>query len=1162
MRSPVRAAVGLGALALFAGPRDAYAGPLGHWELLHHDVPATLPVGGQATVPVRIRNRSGLVWSEATHDRLAYHWRAADGSMVLRDGERTRLGAPLGPGESVDLTLQVRAPDEPGRYFLQIEPVRENRRWWGMPWLGRGLLIPVEVLGGDLAWTLTRTDPLPPLQAGQRITIPVQLQNAGDTPWSPGSGDRLSHHFIDAEGRRSEGVRTRLPGPVAPGATIDLAAEILAPAQPGAYTLIWEPVREHVRWYGPPRAATVPHALPLVVTAGRGERIVVDAPPLTIHARTQDEVDILVRNAGDDLPEDHGLALGYHWRGPDGSIVEYDGLRTPLPALASGEEVVLPARVRGPELPGDLILEWALVREHVGWYPLAEPAELAVTVQPPLLAWSLVAAEWPWTLPVARSETLRVRVRNTGSDTLSPETGDRLGYRWRDADDRRLADEGIRTPLPRPLAPGDALAVDIRVAGPERPGRYTLELALVREHVAWVPADPDSHPVAATIRVVRRSARLLTIFLLATLLTILAARRRLFPAHTSGPALTTAAAVAAQTLAFADLAGVPLWAGGAALACSVAALPALLVLACPPRLGRVLSVLIVTLLSALLLADLLYMQMLGSIVPLQALRGGHQVGDIGASIRAMLRPDHLWLLAAPLATLLVAILWPRSPVPKTRRPAALALLVALTPAAFLLALAMAGPLGNRVFSEQHNVGRFGVVGAHLFDALRTVRDRLGRTALTPAERDDLFTWFAARPAAPTDPNAGIARNMNLLVIQAEALQGWVLGARVGDQEITPFLNNLRAEALDYRALHDETAQGMTSDAEYAFLNSQLPLGQGAVAFLRADNHFHTLAHALKDAGYSTLSAHPFKKGFWNRSILHPRYGFDRSLFAEELGPGPTVGWGLSDDAFFARTLPAIAALPEPFFAFLITLSLHHPYDHFPDALKRLELGPLEGTALGNYLHGMHHLDAAVAGLFADLEARGLRERTIVAIFGDHDSRLPLDADLLRLAAGPDLADLAETPTASPALALQLDRIAALVALPKGQVTGEVAAVGGHIDLAPTLLHYLGVAPPRGFVGRPLLPAASDAGFAVFSDGSAIDAGRVFAAPNRGHSNPSSAAWSEISLDGACFERPGGRRLERSACMDLSRRAHDLLRMSRSVTDHDLARPLASPRHHD
>src|SRR5690606_33434617 len=175
---------------------------------------------------------------------------------------------------------------------------------------------------------------------------------------------------------------------------------------------------------------------------------------------------------------------------PDSSALEFDGLRTPLPALASGEEVVVTAAVRGPAEPGPHILEWELVREHVGWYPPEQPARAPVDVAPRQLAWSLVAAEWPWTVPVGREQPLRVRVRNTGLVDLSPETGDRLGYRWRAPDGGRLGEEGLRSELPGPLAPGEAVSLDLRVSGPGQPGPHILELGLVREHVAWILPTP------------------------------------------------------------------------------------------------------------------------------------------------------------------------------------------------------------------------------------------------------------------------------------------------------------------------------------------------------------------------------------------------------------------------------------------------------------------------------------------------------------------------------------------------------------------------------------------------------------------------------------------------------------------------------------------------
>jgi phosphoglycerol transferase MdoB-like AlkP superfamily enzyme len=1116
-------------------PASARALPGAHWQLASHDTPATMPVGARVEVRVVLRNRGDVVWSEDRRDRLAYHWRGADGAVVQWDGERTLLPRPVAPGEAVELVAGVTAPGVAGSYYLQFEPVREQRRWWGPAAYSRDVVIPVEVVDQDLAWSRVAADAPPALRPGERVRVRVVVRNDGGSPWSPAAGDRLGHRLVDREGRVREGARTQLPGPVAPGAEVELAAEVVAPDEPGAYDLVWEPVRERVRWYGAPRAGAA--AATLTVLAGEGRRLTVDLPPLEVHADTPTEVPVIVRNLGDDLGDDHGLALSYHWRGPDGRVREFDGLRTPLPALAAGEELVVDARLRGPADEGPHRLEWALVREGVGWYPLDPPVDLPVAVGPPRLAWELLAADWPWTVGVGRVERVRVRVRNAGADTLSPDTGDRLAYRWRGPDGERLPEEGVRTPLPRPLRPGERVGVDLRVAGPAQPGPHTLELGLVREHVAWAGPPRRGLEPRREVRVVRRGALAQVALVALTLALLVRARRRRDPTLLrAGPALWTWAQTLAVTLTFADLAGLPLWPAGAALAASAAALPAMLVLAAPRRLAAALALLLSLGTGVLLLADLLYMQLLGSIVPVQALTASHQVGDIGASVAALLDPGHAWLLAGPLAGLLLALLWPAAPAGARARGLWVVLGLAAVPLAFALGLAMAGPLGSRVFSEQHNVGRFGVVGAHVFDGLRTARERLLRSALTPERRAEVLRWFAERPPPPPGAHAGVARGASLVLIQAEALQGWVVGARVGGHEVTPTLNRLARDHLVYPQLFDETAQGMTSDAEYAVLNSQLPLGQGAVAFLRADDEFVTLAHALRSAGYATLSAHPYKKGFWNRAVLHPRYGFDRSLFADDLGPGQVVGWGLGDEAFFRRMAPELAALPRPYFAFLVTLSLHHPYDSFPDALKELDLGALEGSALGNYLHGVRHFDRALAGLLA-----GLGPDVVVAVYGDHDSRLPHTPEFLGLAA-----PLAQSPAWTPALPLQLDRVAAVVALPGGQVRGEVGAVGGHIDLAPTLLHYLGVPAPRSFVGRPLLPETpSGAGLAAFSDGSAIGGGRVFVAAGR-----------EISRSGSCFEHPSGGPLPRAACDELAARALELLQMSRTVVDHDLARTLA------
>ena len=60
----------------------------------------------------------------------------------------------------------------------------------------------------------------------------------------------------------------------------------------------------------------------------------------------------------------------------------------------------------------------------------------------------------------------------------------RLAYRWLDA--RGVpAQDGMRTGLPAPLAPGARSIVPLEVLGPTQPGAHEIEIALVHEGVRW-----------------------------------------------------------------------------------------------------------------------------------------------------------------------------------------------------------------------------------------------------------------------------------------------------------------------------------------------------------------------------------------------------------------------------------------------------------------------------------------------------------------------------------------------------------------------------------------------------------------------------------------------------------------------------------------------------
>jgi hypothetical protein len=63
--------------------------------------------------------------------RLSYRWLNADGSIQTQEGLRSPFPCLVHPGETVLTALHVVAPEQPGRYTLEVDVVHEGHRWFG-----------------------------------------------------------------------------------------------------------------------------------------------------------------------------------------------------------------------------------------------------------------------------------------------------------------------------------------------------------------------------------------------------------------------------------------------------------------------------------------------------------------------------------------------------------------------------------------------------------------------------------------------------------------------------------------------------------------------------------------------------------------------------------------------------------------------------------------------------------------------------------------------------------------------------------------------------------------------------------------------------------------------------------------------------------------------
>jgi phosphoglycerol transferase MdoB-like AlkP superfamily enzyme len=436
----------------------------------------------------------------------------------------------------------------------------------------------------------------------------------------------------------------------------------------------------------------------------------------------------------------------------------------------------------------------------------------------------------------------------------------------------------------------------------------------------------------------------------------------------------------------------------------------------------------------------------------------------------------------------------------------------------------------KVFEMKRWLTTTGFIGSHVRDFARIAREYQQREPVTLEKFARIEAFHAARRQGTPDDGFGAASGANVLMIQVEAMQEWVVHAKVRDQWVMPFSRDLFGESLYFSNIWDQTGASPTADCEYTVLNSQHPLARGAVAFRRQDNDFVSLPKLLNELGYTTLSAHAYRRGMWNRAVLHPRYGFEHSLFARELGTRPRLGWGLADREFFQRVVPHLQKLEKPWFAFLITLTSHHPYTYIPGKLRKLKTAGM-GRELAGYLHSMRYVDDSLRELFSELRRNGLLRDTLVVLFGDHDSKLKFD-ERTRLGAAEHLNLSPETLHHLAMRHWQTKKIPLWLKLPDESRVGLVERVGGQIDIGPTVMYYLGVPTSPAWLGRPLV---GDAGEVVRLDGSAVAPDVLWAAETR-----------------TCHNRQTGTTLDEARCSNLIKRGGQELEHSWTVTLENLA----------
>ena len=334
----------------------------------------------------------------------------------------------------------------------------------------------------------------------------------------------------------------------------------------------------------------------------------------------------------------------------------------------------------------------------------------------------------------------------------------------------------------------------------------------------------------------------------------------------------------------------------------------------------------------------------------------------------------------------------------------------------------------------------------------------------------------------------IFEGRNLIVIHAESVQNAAVRQSFNGLEVAPTLNRLKDEGIYFSNFYAEASSGTSSDSEFSFSTSLLPVTNGAVAVSYWNREYETLQKLLKDKGYNTLSFHANNGEFWNRNNFHKSLGYNTfySKNSFKVTEENTIGLGLSDKEFFKQLTPKLKKEYEEngkFMATLIMLSNHTPFDAVDkygefdvdikedetvtengvEVSKTVTYPYMEGTKLGNYFKSVHYADSALDELMTELDEEGLLDNTVVVIYGDHDAKLP-KSDYVRLnnydKENDDVLDKDDEKYEEvDYFDYELNRSVPLIIWTKDKkFNTTIDTAMGMIDVMPTLSNMLGVKP--------------------------------------------------------------------------------------------------------
>jgi arylsulfatase len=320
------------------------------------------------------------------------------------------------------------------------------------------------------------------------------------------------------------------------------------------------------------------------------------------------------------------------------------------------------------------------------------------------------------------------------------------------------------------------------------------------------------------------------------------------------------------------------------------------------------------------------------------------------------------------------------------------------------------------FSKQWNreyvVSRFGIIVYQGNDLVQTIKSKVS-SMFGYEEAAKNFSDYYKENTRPVSKNkyTNKYKDYNVIVIHMESIMNFLIGLKINNEYVTPNLNKLVNESMYFDNFYPQVSVGTSSDTEFTFNTSLMPVQSGTVFVSYYNRNYVTLEKLLSEKSYYTFSMHGNKASMWNRSKMHMSLGYKDFYSEEYYNVDEVVGLGLSDKSFFTQSESLIRQINDMvkdsdeyknYMGTIITLSNHTPFDDeslkntfdvtyhtgkLDENGKEIVYDYLENTTMGNYIKSAHYADKCLGEFIDYVKKHDEYNKTLFVLYGDHAAQL-------------------------------------------------------------------------------------------------------------------------------------------------------------------------------